>query len=80
MARRSGLVQLLVQNQREAEKRRAAQLREQKTLQDQAEKARKNYERAQAADQKEQAKLYAESRQISSRACIAPRPPRIDSW
>ncbi len=67
MARRSGLVHILVQSQREAERRRAAQLREQARLQTQtaraAEKARKDYERARAADQKERARLYAESRQ-----------------
>jgi restriction system protein len=67
MARRSGLVRVLIQNQREVERRRAAQQREQARLQTQAaraaEKARKDYERAQTANQKEQARLYAESRQ-----------------
>ncbi|HXR66908.1 MAG TPA: restriction endonuclease [Ktedonobacteraceae bacterium] len=63
MARRSRLVSSRVQKQREAERR----LREQERLQTQAaraaEKARKDYERAVAADQKERARLYIESRQ-----------------
>lgn len=67
MARRSGLVRIPVQSQREAERRRVAQQREQARLQTQAaraaEKTRKDYERAVAADQKERARLYAESRQ-----------------
>jgi restriction system protein len=67
MARRSGLVRVLVQSQREAERRRVSQQREQARLQTQAartaEKARKDYERAVAADQKERARLYTESRQ-----------------
>ncbi len=63
MARRSGLVRVLVQNQREAERRRVAQQREQAQAAHAAEKARKDYERAVTADQKERARLYAESRQ-----------------
>lgn len=67
MARRSGLVRILAQSQRVAERRRATQLREQAKLQTQAaraaEKARKDYERAVNADQKERARLYVESRQ-----------------
>jgi hypothetical protein len=56
MARRSGLLHAIVQAQREAEKKRVAQLREIERAQTQAakaaEKARKEYERAVAADQK----------------------------
>src|SRR5258708_18244628 len=66
MARRSGIVRALVKAQYDAERRRAAQLRQQVHFQTQAakaaEKARKDYERAQQADQKERARLYAESR------------------
>lgn len=66
MARRSGILRTLVQAQREAERRHVAQLRQQVQLQTQAakaaEKARKDYERALQADQKERARLYAESR------------------
>ncbi len=66
MARRSGILRTLVQAQREAERRRVAQLRQQTQLQTQAaktaEKARKDYERALQADQKERARLYTESR------------------
>ncbi len=66
MARRSGIVRALVKAQYDAERRRAAQLRQQVQFQTQAakaaEKARKDYERAQQADQKERARLYAESR------------------
>ncbi len=66
MARRSGILRTLVQAQREAERRRVAQLRQQAQLQTQAaktaEKARKDYERALQADQKERARLYTESR------------------
>ena len=66
MTRRSGIVRTLVRAQHDAERRRAAQLRQQVQLQTQAakaaEKARKDYERAQQADQKERARLYAESR------------------
>ncbi|HEY1352078.1 MAG TPA: hypothetical protein VGF67_20850 [Ktedonobacteraceae bacterium] len=67
MARRSGLVRVLIQSQREAERRRAAWQREQARLQTQAaraaEKARRDYEQAQKADQKERDRLYRESRQ-----------------
>lgn len=67
MARQSGLVRAIVQSQREAEKKRVAQQREQAKRQDQAaraaKKARKDYEQAIAADQKERARLYVESRQ-----------------
>jgi restriction system protein len=67
MARRSELVRILVQSQREAERKRAAQLREQARLQTQtaraAEKAQKDYEHAVIVDQKERARLYTESRQ-----------------
>ena len=64
MARRRGIVRTLVQAQHDAERRRAAQLRQQVQFQTQAakaaEKARKDYERAQQADQKERDRLYAE--------------------
>jgi restriction system protein len=66
MTRRSGIVRTLVRAQHDAERRRAAQFRQQVQLQTQAakaaEKARKDYERAQQADQKELTRLYAESR------------------
>ncbi|QBD82563.1 restriction endonuclease [Ktedonosporobacter rubrisoli] len=80
MTRRSGLLQALVQAQREAQRRQAAQLRsleqvqrrqitqlrslekkQEKSKKD-AEKAQKDYERARIANQKEQEKLYAQSR------------------
>lgn len=67
MSRRSGLVRILIQSQREAEKKRAAQQREQIKMRTQAEKAlekaQKDYERAVVADQKERARLYAASRE-----------------
>jgi restriction system protein len=66
MARRSGFLHALAQAQREAERKRTAQLRNLAQLQTQAakaaEKARKEYERAQLTDQKERARLYTESR------------------
>jgi restriction system protein len=66
MARRSGFLQTMVQAQREAERKRTAQLRGMAKAQTQAaraaEKARKDYERAAVADQKERARLYTESR------------------
>jgi restriction system protein len=66
MSRRSGIVRALVKAQHDAERRRAAQSRQQVQFQTQAakaaEKARKDYERAQQADQKKRARLYAESR------------------
>src|SRR5258708_2931764 len=66
MARRSGLLHGLVRAQREAERKRVAQMRMQARFQTQAakaaERARKDYERAQLADQKERARLYTESR------------------
>lgn len=66
MARRSGILHSLVRAQQEAERRRVANLRQQARLQTElakaAEKARKDYERAAAADQKERIRLYAESR------------------
>jgi restriction system protein len=67
MARRSGFVHILVQAQRESERKRVTQLRAQARTQTQAmkaaEKARKDYERATVADQKERARLYLVSRQ-----------------
>ena len=66
MTKRSGFVRTLVKAQHDAERRQATQLRQQAQIQTQAakaaEKARKDYERAQQADQKERARLYAESR------------------
>lgn len=66
MARRSGFLHALAQAQRAAERQRNAQLRERERAQTQAakaaEKARKEYERAVTADQKERARLYTESR------------------
>lgn len=66
MARRSGLLHAMVQAQREAERRRIAQLREMERTQTQAAKAsvkaQKDYERAINADQKERARLYTESK------------------
>ena len=66
MTRRSGSVRTLVRARHDAERRCAAQLRQQVQLQTQAakavEKARKDYERAQQADQKGSARVYAKSR------------------
>jgi hypothetical protein len=66
MARRSGFVHTLVKAQHDAERRRAAQLRQQVQLQTQAakaaDKARKDYERAQQADQQVSKSLYQELR------------------
>ena len=66
MARRSGFLHSLVRAQQEAERHRIAVLRQQARLQTEAakaaEKARKNYERAIVADQKEHTRLYNESR------------------
>src|SRR5579859_2758257 len=66
MARRSGFLHAMVQAQREAERKRAAQLRGMEKAQTQAaraaEKARKDYERAAIYSQKERARLYIESR------------------
>jgi restriction system protein len=67
MARHKGLVQILIQAQRDAERKRILQQNEQAKRQTQAaravEKARKDYERAKSANEKEQARLYGESRQ-----------------
>lgn len=66
MARRSGILHSLVRAQQIAERQRIANLRQQARLQSAmakaAEKARKDYERAVAADQKERLRLYTESR------------------
>ncbi len=62
MARKKGFLHSLAQAQREAERRRAAQLRAQAQAGRAAERARKEYERELVADQKERARLYAESR------------------
>jgi len=66
MARRSGLARLMIQGQREAERRRIAQQRTQEKAQTQAAKAasaaQKAYQRALNADKKERERLYTESR------------------
>jgi restriction system protein len=66
MARRSGLVRVMVQAQHEAERKRQAQLHEMEKARTQtakaAEKAQKDYEKARITNQKELAKLYIESR------------------
>lgn len=66
MARRSGFLQTMVRAQREAERKRTAQLRGMAKVQTQvaraAEKARKDYERATVADQKELIRLSIESK------------------
>src|SRR5260221_10645999 len=62
MARRSGLFHALIQAERAAERSHMAQMREQAQAARAAEKARKDYERALQADQKERARLYSESR------------------
>jgi restriction system protein len=59
MARRSSLLRAIAQTQREAERKRLAQARAQTQAAKAAAKAQKAYERA---DQKERARLYAESR------------------
>src|SRR6185312_16721 len=65
MTRRNGLLQTLVQAQREAEKRRLSQLREIERAQTQAakaaDKAKKDYERSVTANKKERERLYTES-------------------
>jgi len=67
MSRRKGFVQILMQAQRDAERKKLAQLKELARRQTQAaraaEQARKDYERAKAANEKERARLYIESRQ-----------------
>ncbi len=66
MARRSGFLHAMIQAQREAERKRAAQQRAMVKAQTQvaraAEKARKDYERALVADQKVRTQVYIESR------------------
>lgn len=66
MARRKGFVYALAQAQREAERKRVAQMRALEKAQTQAAReairARKEYESALKANQKEQARLYTESR------------------
>lgn len=62
MARRSGLVRAIAQAQREAERMRIDQERAQTQAAKAAAQAQKAYQRAQIADQKERARLYAESR------------------
>ena len=62
MARRGGIIHALNQAQREAERQQKAYLRAQAQAVRAYEQAQKAYERATAADQKEKARLYAESR------------------
>src|SRR2546428_2909271 len=66
MTRRSGLFHAIARSQREAERRRNAQMRAQAQAQTRAAqaaaKAQKAYLAAQQADQKERAQLYFESR------------------
>lgn len=66
MARRSGLLHVMVQAQREAERKRLAQIRAMEKTRTQtakaAEKAQKDYEKARTANLKEQEKLKLESR------------------
>ncbi len=64
--RTSGVVRSLIQMQRQVERQQAARMRAQLQAQTQAAKAaaqaQKAYEQAQAADQKERARLYTEAR------------------
>jgi hypothetical protein len=58
MARRSGLVVAISQIQRDAERRRAAALREQQAAVRVAAQAQRAYERSMAASEKERQRLY----------------------
>jgi len=62
MARRTGLAATLGQIERNAAMRRADQVKAQAAAQREAERARKAFERASAADEKERRRLYLESR------------------
>ncbi len=66
MARRSGFLHAVMQAQRQAERNRIAQFNAQQKAQTQAAKAaakaQRDFENATRADQKERARLYAESR------------------
>lgn len=62
MARRGGILHAIAQSQREAERKQKAHLRAQAQAVRAYEQAQKAYERATVADQKEKARLYAESR------------------
>ncbi len=62
MVRRSGFIATMSQIQRDADKRRMAQLRAQQVAAKEAERARREYERTQAASQKERQRLYVEAR------------------
>lgn len=66
MARRKGIVYALAQAQREAERKRAVQMRTLAKAQTQAareaERLKREFENARKANQKEQARLYTESR------------------
>src|SRR5690242_11832189 len=62
MARRSGLARLMIQAQRDAERRRIAQQRAQTQAAKAAIAAQKAYQRALNADKKERERLYTDSR------------------
>ena len=62
MGRRKGFLDRMAQLQREAEKRRIAEQKAQTKLARDLERARKAYERATLADQKERQRLYMEAR------------------
>lgn len=62
MARRSGILHAMAQAQREAEKRRIAQMRAQTQIAREAERAQRAYLNAQKATQRESELLYFESR------------------
>lgn len=62
MARRSGILHSMAQAQREAEKRRIAQMRAQTQIAREAERAQRAYLNAQKATQRESELLYFESR------------------
>lgn len=62
MARRKGLVAAIAQAQRVSAQQQAARQRATAAAQHEADRARKAYERAQVADEKERRRLYLESR------------------
>ena len=62
VGRSRGFTSVLIQMQRQAERDARARAAAQRRAQVEANRARRAYERAAAADQKEQARLYTESR------------------
>ena len=62
MGRRRGFTSVLIQMQRQGERDARARVAAQRRAQVEADRARRAFERAVAADQKERARLYAESR------------------